>query len=145
MHVSYYNSCALSIYKCKSIEFIYFVCPENHQSALTVEVEIKVAQGSLLLLEARSLKAVREQVYSILLLLERTSGAVDVKSERRVFMPYDVRNNLYANSGLMEKGGGCLSDAVEHVQPTKGFGLQTPKLLTEPIKSIAVFVCSTLE
>ena len=81
MHVSYYNSCALSIYKCKSIEFIYFVCPENHQSALTVEVEIKVAQGSLLLLEARSLKAVREQVYSILLLLERTSGAVDVESE----------------------------------------------------------------
>ena len=60
-------------------------------------------------------------------------------------MPYDVRNNLYANSGLMEKGRGCLSDAVEHVQPTKGFRLQAPKLLTKPIKSIAVFVCSTLE
>lgn len=114
-------------------------------AALTIEVEAKVAQDSLSLLRALSLKAVREQVYSILLLLERTSGAVDVKSERRVFMPYDVRNNIYANSGLMEKGGCCFSDAVEHVQPAKGFRLQTPKLLTEPIKSIAVFVCSTLE
>ena len=52
MYVLYNNSCALSIYKCKSIEFIYFMCPENHQSALTVEVEIKVAQGSLLLFGA---------------------------------------------------------------------------------------------
>ena len=83
MHVSYYDSCVLSIYKCKSIELIYCLFPENLQYALTVEVEVetKVAQGSLFLLRALSLKVVREQVYSILLLLERTSGAVDVESE----------------------------------------------------------------
>lgn len=50
-------------------------------AALTVEVETKVAQDSLSLLWVLSLKAVREQVDSILLLLKRASGAIDAESE----------------------------------------------------------------
>lgn len=50
-------------------------------AALTVEVETKVAQDSLSLLWVLSLKAVREQVYSALLLLKRASGAIDAESE----------------------------------------------------------------
>ena len=50
-------------------------------AALTVEVETKAAQDSLSLLWGLSLKAVREQVYSALLLLKRASGAIDAESE----------------------------------------------------------------
>ena len=90
-------------------------------AALTIEVEAKVAQDSLSLLRALSLKAVREQVYSILLLLECTSSAVDAEREGGILVTHYEGQDFNSSTSLMEQGGCCFSDAVEHVQPTKGF------------------------
>ena len=65
----------------KSIAFLNRISLLMLAAALTVEVETKVAQDSLSLLWVLSLKAVREQVYSALLLLKRASGAIDAESE----------------------------------------------------------------
>ena len=61
------------------------MCPENHQSALTVEVEIKVAQGSLLLLGAGAF-------------------VVNVECHQSSFMAHNVGNGGARYSGTKEEG-----------------------------------------